>query len=180
MGVLRRAERGGKAKILSCEQGSEPAEFWEKLGGQGSVAPATSDDAAALEKTAPKLIKVSDDSGALTTTEIATGELKRSMLGTSDVYILDNGAEIYVWVGKGASTEERKGGMAAGTKYASDGGRPAGTKVKKVMENAEPTMFKNQFGVWEAESVPMPGRTPRGGSIARRRPSRTPRAWSRA
>ena len=35
-------ERGGKAKILSFEQGQEPDEFWEALGGRGGISGASS------------------------------------------------------------------------------------------------------------------------------------------
>ena len=35
---IRGNERGGKATITTCDQGSEPDEFWEALGGRGPVA----------------------------------------------------------------------------------------------------------------------------------------------
>ena len=76
-----------------------------------------------------KLIKVSDASGTLEQTEVASGSLSREMLDPDDVFLVDNQAEIYVWVGKGATKEERKGGMRIGTDYCSQGGRPKGTKV---------------------------------------------------
>jgi len=141
-------ERGGKAKIIVCEQGEEPEQFWTALGGQGAVAPAVSDEDVELSKSAPKLIQVSDASGQLTTTEVASGELSKSMLNTSDVYLLDVGSEIFCWVGKGASAEERKGGMKHAMDYCSQGSRPPGTKVTKVMETGESATFKANFASW--------------------------------
>ena len=63
---------------------------------------------------------------------------------------MDNGGEIFVWVGKGATDAERKGGMKAGTEYCARDGRPKGTRVTKVMEGAEPTTFKANFEQWGA------------------------------
>ena len=144
---IRDDERGGKCKILACDQGSELPEFWEGIGGKGAVKAAVSDDVVET-KSAPKLIKVSDASGSLVKTEIASGTLSKSMLETSDVYLLDVGSEVSVWIGKGATAEEKKGGMKIATDYCHEGGRPKGTKVSKVMEGAEPTAFKSNFSTW--------------------------------
>ena len=73
------------------------------------------------------------------TTEVATGEdVKRELLDTNDVYLLDNNVEIFVWVGKGANAEERKQAMKVGTDYASQSSRPKNVKVLKVMEGGTP------------------------------------------
>ena len=96
-------ERGGKAKIVVCEQGEEVDLFWSSLGGKADVKPATSDEEESVAKCAAKLIQVSDASGSLVTTQVAEGELDKSMLKTEDVYLLDVGSEVFVWIGKGAS-----------------------------------------------------------------------------
>jgi hypothetical protein len=150
-------ERGGKARILPVAQGDEPEEFWAALGGRGPVAPAI-DDAPAPAPSGGggimKLFKVSDASGKLETTEVAAGSLMRSMLVTDDVFILDNGSDITVWVGKRATEQERRGGLATGSAYAEQAGRPKGTRVVKVAEGAEPTTFKANFEVWDAWLLP--------------------------
>jgi len=146
-------ERGGKATIKVMDEGSETDEFWTGLGGKGSIKPATSDEDAELSKSPPKLIQVSDAGGSLVKTEVATGELSKSMLNTSDVYLLDVGSEIFCWIGKGASADERKGGMKIAMDYSADGGRPAGTKVTKVMETGEPAAFKGNFHTWQDASA---------------------------
>ena len=150
-------ERGGKARILPVAQGDEPVEFWAALGGRGPVAPAI-DDAPAPAPSGGggvmKLFKVSDASGKLETTEVAAGSLMRSMLVTDDVFIMDNGSDITVWVGKRATEQERRGGLATGSAYAEQAGRPKGTRVVKVAEGAEPTTFKANFEVWDAWLLP--------------------------
>ena len=96
-----------------------------------------------------KLIKLSDASGKLKTTEVAAERLDRSMLVTDDVFILDTGSEIFVWVGKGATPKEKRGGLANGVAYAEQSERPKGTRVLKVMEGSEPTTFKANFKDWD-------------------------------
>ena len=88
---IKDGERGGKARLIPVAQGDEPPEFWEALGGSGPIAPAVTDapaggdgavDAAGSGVT--KLFRVSDATGTLLTTEVASGRLARSMLDTND------------------------------------------------------------------------------------------------
>jgi len=165
--AIKDDERGGKASIDAINQGAETDAFWEALGGKGPIAPAT-DDAAAEKaaKGAVSLFKVSDASGSVTTTKVAEGTLKKDMLDTKDVFVMDNVAEIFVWIGKGASADERKSGMKVGDDYCSNAGRPKGTKVTKVMEGTEPTTFKSNFATWAVQAPIMPG-GPAGGNVAK-------------
>ena len=39
------------------------------------------------------------------------------MLVTEDVFILDLGSEVFVWVGKGATADKRREGMGKGNAY---------------------------------------------------------------
>ena len=59
---LKDDERGGKARIKVCDQGSEPTAFWEGIGGRGAVAPAVEDATATglKPKGVAKLIQVTD------------------------------------------------------------------------------------------------------------------------
>jgi hypothetical protein len=102
-----------------------------------------------------RLVRCSDESGAMETAEVAKGELRREMLLTEDVFLLDNEAEIFVWVGKGANADERKAGLSVGTDYAAANGRPPHTRVTKVMEGAEPPTFKLNFASWAAQPGPV-------------------------
>ena len=51
------------------------------------------------------------------------------MLDTKDVFLMDNEAEIFVWVGKGATTDERKRGMGLAQQYCAQSGRPKSVRV---------------------------------------------------
>lgn len=142
-------ERGGKAKFVAFEQGGESLEFWKALGGQGPIAPAVPDDVPAKASRGDiKLIKVSDTTGSVKTTEVARGQLKKEMLDSKDVFVVDNDSLIFVWVGKDATADERKQGMSTGVNFAK--GRPAYTKVTKVCEGTETAVFKSLFESWRA------------------------------
>jgi len=60
---------------------------------------------------------VSDESGKMEYQRVAVGMLKKNMLGTGDVYIVDAGTEIYVWVGSGANKKEQRCAMLFAMDY---------------------------------------------------------------
>lgn len=53
------------------------------------------------------LYKVSDASGSLLVESISTRPIKQEMLKTEDCFILDTESALYVWVGKGATKQEK-------------------------------------------------------------------------
>jgi len=85
--------------------------------------------------------------------EVARAPLSRAMLATDDVFIVDITSEVFVWVGKGATPAERRRGMQAAADYLKQRGRPALTKLTKVVEGAEPPLFSTLFSGWAAEAV---------------------------
>jgi len=137
-------DRNGKPKHQIID-GLEACEgFWKLMGGKpASVAPATSDDIK-VEK-CKVLYKLSDESGALKKTKIAEGSVKKSQLESKDVFILDVGHTVWVWIGKGASKAERAKGIEFGTKHLKEAGRPDHTPVSRIMDGAEPKAFKDEL-----------------------------------
>jgi len=147
--AIKNNERGGRAKVSVIDEGSESDDFWTALGGKGAIAEGKDDDAQS-EKAAlgsQKLIRVSDASGELKEEVVATGELKKEMLDTKDVFIVDCG-DVFAWVGKGASDDERKNAMLTASKYLSSAGKPASTRVTRVVEMSETSLFKDFFSNW--------------------------------
>merc|ERR1719453_86201 len=86
---------------------------------------------------------------------------------------MDNGAEIFVWIGKGATDAERRSGMNLGTDYCEQANRPVGTRVTKVMEGAEPTLFKSNFVTWKAPASRKSFTVRSGGNVAKAGESRS-------
>jgi len=97
--VLARAlddERGGKVAIEVHNEGDKDlADFWKHLGGEGPVKTAEEGGCDVAEKSAKKLMRLSDASGTLEFTPVAEGKVTRSQLHSSDAFIFDVGSEIF-------------------------------------------------------------------------------------
>lgn len=151
------ASRGGKLDrvVLADAAAGEVAAFWGLLGGtEADVAAATPDEGAAAggEAIAPKLYRVSDAGGSLTTTEIerVDGKLLKSLLPTGDVAVVDVGTSIFVWISKTASTAERSSGLKVAESFlAADGRKGSGVQVTVVREGGETAPFKSLFTEWD-------------------------------
>lgn len=141
--------------VIMRDEPAEGAEFWKALGPKSSIKPASAGgaDDDFEKKAAPKLRRVSDASGTLSISEVALsdGKLKKDMLDSNDVFIVDGTSSIYVWVGKGASEEEKKNAMITGTKYLASSGLPNFTPIERVLEKAETTAFTQCFSGWRPE-----------------------------
>jgi len=107
-------ERQGKAKLHFQE---EEALFWKALGFNGpqSVAPPLP---AEHFDTTRKIYKLSDSSGNLSFTKIAEGkDATLSALKSDDVFIVDVGYHVFVWIGKKASVQERRSALNYAQQY---------------------------------------------------------------
>ena len=61
-----------------------------------------------------KMMKLSDEGGKLEMTEVPYG---KDQLKSDDTFLIDRGDNIYVWVGKGASNDEKRFGFIFAKKY---------------------------------------------------------------
>nr|ATE46283.1 actin-modulating protein EWAM-P4 [Lumbricus terrestris] len=109
-----KAERGAAtSKTLEEEHIDKSHEFYTSLTGEDEDLPEDETDSAAVKT----LLRVSDAAGYLKSTVVKTGHIVASDLDSKDVFILDNGSTCFVWVGNGASAQEkrnRKDGYAHG------------------------------------------------------------------
>jgi hypothetical protein len=93
-----------------------------------------------------KLFRLSDASGQLTFTPVGEGAaVKRGLLDSSDVFILDNGAEVFAWIGKGASVGERKNALQYAHEYLTKFNRPHHTPISRILEGGENEVFEASF-----------------------------------
>lgn len=142
-------ERKGLPKIQVLEEGGKDlGEFWTALGGQGNIqsAEAGGDDSEHELKTEKKLFRLSDASGSLEFTEIAKGnQVKRNLLDPSDVFILDTGAEVFAWIGKGASVQEKKKAMSFAQEYLVKYKRPMFMPISRILQGGENEVFEQSF-----------------------------------
>ena len=70
-----------------------------------------------LVRTAPRVFKVSDQSGTLEMSQVSDGKVTRDMLDANDVFIIDIGDTCYVWIGSGASPLEKQNGLPYAHNY---------------------------------------------------------------
>jgi len=150
-------ERNGRARTKVNEQGSEDDDFWEKLGGQGSIKSAEeggSDDdvgkqssgSVAAKKFEKRLYRLSDASGSLKMTKEAAGAaVNINKLDPVDVFILDVGTDVFVWIGKGTTDQERKYGLQYAQDYLKSEGRPSHISITKFNEGQENKTFRDAF-----------------------------------
>jgi len=136
-------ERGSKIKIIvlsDADTDSDAQKFWELLGGKKPIAPATPDVPEKYEK---KLFRLSDATGKLRMEQIKDVSLKS--LDSNDSFILDAGYEVFVWVGKKASKEEKSKGLAFATDYIFKNDRPKTLPISRVLEGGENEAFIAAF-----------------------------------
>ncbi|RLM54500.1 villin-4 [Panicum miliaceum] len=139
----------GKCEIASVEDGrmmadAEAGEFWGFFGGFAPLprrAPAEGNEK--HEETASKLLCF--DQGKLEPVNYES--LAHELLETNKCYFLECGAELYVWMGRTTSLQERKGASEAAEKLLSDSNRTK-THIIKVIEGFETVMFKSKFKEW--------------------------------
>ncbi|KAJ3349343.1 hypothetical protein HDU91_006401 [Kappamyces sp. JEL0680] len=137
------ADRGGsKVKVFEQDDG-DATPFWEGIGGKGPIAPAAATPAPASH--VKRLFKISDSTvgaGTLVTSEVATGSaVKKSLLMSDDVFLLDVGSDVFVWVGSGATPQEKKSGLQIAVDYITQNNLPAETPISRVLEGGENAEF---------------------------------------
>ena len=116
--------------VVTLDQGygdADDEEFWSYLGGQGEIAPAEPDEAV-IEEFTPLLYRVDGDPNK-PLQKVGEGTphtkhdkdkacLDKALLDFTDVFLLDDGWEIFIWIGGGADTSEKMAAMGAADRYA--------------------------------------------------------------
>lgn len=136
-----KSERSGKPKCETLEEGGIPQShiFYERL-------PETDeeDDDGEDEEDGdfqPSVFRLSNESGSLEFSLVSEGELLKSSLDSNDVFIVDTGKELFVWIGAGANPEEKKNGMTYAHNYLMKTKHPL-IPVSCVKEGQESKEFK--------------------------------------
>jgi hypothetical protein len=93
------------------------------------------------------LFHITDSSGAISFHEVARSakDFSHSLLRSEDAFIVDIGLELFVWIGKNASANEKSQSMQIATDYINRTGRPPYMPVTRVFEGREPAQFKAFF-----------------------------------
>jgi hypothetical protein len=142
--------------VVTLDQGQgdeEYTDFWDFLG-EGTIGPPMDDDEGIVEFS-PILFRVDGDvskdlqlvatGSSIQKTSKVCNCLKRSDLDEDDVFLLDSGWEIYVWVGKGADRYEKIAAMSAADRYSKKDPRTLELPVHIVKSGQETAKFNSYF-----------------------------------
>jgi len=138
-------DRNGKPEVHVFEEGDNDdneQKFWAGVGGKKSIPESTGVDSKPNDRP-KKLFRLSDASGKMVFTK--EGNCTKASLDTNDVFVFDSGNAIYVWIGKGASKDERAKGMGYATQYLSDEKLSMNTQCVCIREGAAVPEFYKQL-----------------------------------
>jgi gelsolin len=144
------ASRHGKVKttliVDGLNDGGNPLidKFWTYFGGK-PAAIKEEDDEQKVPNYVLSLHHISDASGVMEINQVCSGVLDKTKLDTNDAFILDAGGSVFVWIGKGANTAEKREAMKYAVQYLTDQGRGTNVPIARVMEGKEPKEFWAAF-----------------------------------
>jgi len=145
-------ERNGRAKVIAVSQGDkdqDAQDFYKHLGASVDSKLKTAeeggkddDEDTADGKPAKILYRLSDASGKLTfKKEGEGGAVNQKNLDPDDVFVLDGGNRIYIWVGKKATRQEKDKAMENAVEYMKANNRPVHLQVTRVLDQHETAEF---------------------------------------
>lgn len=139
----------GKCEIAAIEDGklmsdSDTGEFWVFFGGFAPLPrKTTTDDDKIVEPSPAKLLCIVKEQPE----PVEADTLTRELLDTSKCYLLDCGTEIFVWMGRTTSLDERKSASAAAEELSRGSDRPK-SHIIRVIEGFETVAFQLKFDSW--------------------------------
>ena len=137
--VMGDRTRRGRTRLVTVDQGEEPKEFLSLFGGSIVV---TSQDTegilrrVALKKRDYKLFRVHIEGDISLFYEV---NRSRTSLMSDDVYLLDTYNKIFIWQGKGSTSEEKETGFIIAQKYDSERAGPQ--EIIPILEGEETKEF---------------------------------------
>ena len=142
-------ERLGKPKTFVFDETEKSvADFYTKLGSSGKIKSAEEGgDDNAVSNLPKNIFRLSDATGTMTFTKetLAGGKVARAQLDPNDVFVIDNGTDVFVWIGKGTTAEERTQGLQYAEKYLKEFGKPLSTPISKTNQGNESDFFWKSF-----------------------------------
>ncbi|GAV76012.1 Gelsolin domain-containing protein/VHP domain-containing protein, partial [Cephalotus follicularis] len=136
----------GKCEVAAIEDGrmmadADSGEFWGLFGG---FAPLPRKPAGDEDKNVDSH-STNVEKGQAEPVEADT--LTRELLDTNICYILDCGLEVFVWMGRNTSLDERKSASEAAEELIRGADRPK-SHIIRVIEGFETVMFRSKFDSW--------------------------------
>ncbi|RWR91443.1 villin-4-like protein [Cinnamomum micranthum f. kanehirae] len=139
----------GKCEVASIEDGklmadADTGEFWNLFGGFAPLPKrAAADDNRQHEAFPVKLLCI--EKGKSEPMEFDS--LGRELLDSNKCYLLDCGVEVFVWMGRNTSLDDRKSASKAAEELLHGPDRPKAHVVRSI-EGFETVMFRLKFDSW--------------------------------
>jgi len=144
-------ERKGKPEVHVYRQGDSDENEFFKFFGDGKVpeAGAIPDDDGCDEewekKSEKRLFQLSDATGKLEFKLVAETKVEKKHLDSNDAFVFDIGSEVFAWVGKGASKNEKSKALHYAQQYLKEYKRPDWLPVSRLLEGMENNVFNSSF-----------------------------------
>eukprot|EP00770_Monocercomonoides_exilis_P004072 MONOS_4053.1-p1 / transcript=MONOS_4053.1 / gene=MONOS_4053 / organism=Monocercomonoides_exilis_PA203 / gene_product=villin / transcript_product=villin / location=Mono_scaffold00103:18784-21701(-) / protein_length=856 / sequence_SO=supercontig / SO=protein_coding / is_pseudo=false len=161
---IRNEEKKGDATIEVLDDGGNDKEeiakpFWDALEGSPSEVLSAEEGGsdAEFEKNATqatKLYCIENDTLSL----VASYPIKRSMLETEKIYVINTFDSVFVWVGKKAAVQAKKEAMMKVQNHLNELEKPMTVAITRVVEGAEMPLFKDNFAQWDPPRMLDPSR----------------------
>jgi len=144
-------QRNGRPKSITVVADEDNDEFWKLFDGDRStIADAIPDnDNNEIKEYSKVLLKVSDNDGQLRCQELqsvaSNQKLNRLLLDSDDVFIVDLSLQLFVWIGKAASNDEKKNAFKFATSYLQQHSRSLSIPIVRLVEGGEVDSFNMAF-----------------------------------
>jgi len=118
-----RGSGGIKTYLIEGNAETEDSKgFWDSFGGK---CPLSRKEKEEIKEHTNKLWCYSDESGEMKKKEVASGkDIKKTMLDSKDLFLLDTRDCLFLWVGKETSKDEKRLSLSIGQKYLLDISKP--------------------------------------------------------
>ncbi|KAK2646254.1 hypothetical protein Ddye_021449 [Dipteronia dyeriana] len=139
----------GKCEVAAIEDGklmadAETGEFWGLFGGFAPLPRKTaSEEDKNVDSQPTKLYCVEKGQAE----PVECDSLTRELLETNKCYLLDCGLEMFVWMGRTTSLDERKSASGAAEELLQGADRSK-SHIIRVIEGFETVMFRSKFDCW--------------------------------
>ncbi|XP_062229452.1 villin-3-like isoform X1 [Phragmites australis] len=146
---LKDTNHDGKCEVAAVDDGklmadADAGEFWGFFGGFAPLPRKTFSELNGKDSAFTlKLLCVNKGQTMPIDCEILTREL----LDSTKCYLLDCGSEIYVWMGRETTLEERKRAGSVAEELLHEGNRPK-SHIIRLMEGFETVIFRSKFDKW--------------------------------
>ncbi|KAK3221326.1 hypothetical protein Dsin_008351 [Dipteronia sinensis] len=139
----------GKCEVAAIEDGklmadAETGEFWGLFGGFAPLPRKTASEEDKTIDSQPTMLYRVEKGHA---EPVESDSLTRELLETNKCYLLDCGLEMFVWMGRTTSLDERKSASGAAEELLQGADRSK-SHIIRVIEGFETVMFRSKFDSW--------------------------------